>query len=132
LLAKGVQLDFGTPRETVVRLAHDRMMAAESMKVSIFTQAALMIHGAVASLGEGGTGDSATRLKEMVSSFNDLVSPYRVTEREAAIDEAKIRLDAEDGKAYQVTRLDDHQATAVKRGRSGGLMRGRRRQRDPE
>ena len=127
MLANGVQLEFGTPRETVVRMAHDRMVAAESVKVAIFTQAALMIHGAVAALGEGSTGDAATRLKEMVSSYNDLLSPMRVTEREAAIDDAKARLDAEDGKAYRVTRLPgDEGASPARGGRRGGLLRGRR------
>ena len=127
MLANGVQLDFGTPRETVVRMAHDRLAAAESVKVAIFTQAALMIHGAVAALGEGSSGDAAAKLKEMVSTFNDLMSPARVVEREEAVDEAKARLDAEDGKAYRVTRLPGEGGGSPAAQARGGLLRGRRR-----
>ena len=48
MLAKGVELEFGSARELVVRLAHDRMMAAEMVKTNLLVQCASAILSAVA------------------------------------------------------------------------------------
>ena len=128
MLANGVALDFDTPRETVVRMAHDRLQAAERMKMSIFAQAALMIHGAVAAMSEGNTSDASKRIQDMVSTYHDLLSPERVRERDDALEKGRQRLDMESAKGYRMTRLDGkEQLPRGHEGRSGGLLRGRKK-----
>ena len=128
MLAKGVKLEFDTPREMVVRMAHDRLMAAERVKMAVFAQSALMIHGAVAAQSESGSSEAPKRLQDMVSTYHDLLSPERVTEREDAYAKGKERLDEESAKGYRMTRVDgkDEVSAASSGARKGGLLRGRR------
>ncbi len=127
MLANGVDLDFDTPRETVIRMAHDRMQAAERVKVAIFTQGIMMVHGAVAAMSEGSSSDASTRLKDLVSTYHDLMSPERVSERKEAVDKGRQRLEAEEGKGYRMARVDGKADSGGVGGRKGGLLRGRRK-----
>ena len=128
MLANGVVLDFDTPREMVVRMAHDRLQAAERVKMTIFAQAALMIHGAVAAMSEAGTSDASKRIQDLVSTYHDLLSPERVIERDEALEKGRQRLEEESKKSYRMTRLDGKETPARgSGGRSGGLPRGRRK-----
>ncbi len=109
-------------------MAHDRLMASERVKMAIFAQSAIMIHGAVAAMSESGSSDATKRIQDMVSTYHDLLSPERVTEREDAYEKGKERLEEESAKGYRMTRVDGQAGHSGGRAgsRRGGLLRGRR------
>lgn len=102
-------------------MAHDRLQAAERVKMSVIAQAALMIHGAVAAMSESGSSDAAKKLQDMVSTYHDLMSPQRVVEREESFEKGKALIEREMKTGYRMSRVDGKESSS---GGPGGRKKG--------
>ncbi len=108
MLAKGVELEFGSARELVVRLAHDRMMAAEMVKTNLLVQCASAILSAVAASSElQGVQETQGSISELFKKYGELLAPFRAIERDAAAERAEEILAEEKGKVYTVHGIGD-------------------------
>jgi len=108
MLAKGVELEFGSARELVVRMAHDRMRAADMLKTNLMVQCATSILSAVAASGElQGVQETQTSISEMFQKYGELLAPFRALDRDAAAERAEEILAEEKGKIYTVHGIGD-------------------------
>jgi len=108
LLARGVELEVGTAKEIVVRMAHDRMLAAELVKVQLMTQCALTIFQAVAAQGElQGAQEAQAGITKLLQSYGEMVSPFRAIARDEAAEKAEVAWEEEKGKVYSVRAIGD-------------------------